>query len=135
MNSPALQFAVECGDLRAVDPGAMVEVLNFGAIYIMPAAAEWDDACLTRVGPMNWDSAFDEQGFRRNPLHLYPCPECGAAGEYTADDLRVRCADRICPMRGPELPRAVWQHLGRSIQKADGWIRQLRKSVKNRREA
>lgn len=131
MRTPFLQFVVECGDLRTSDPAATVEVLRFGRIYIMPAAAEIDDASLRMVGPLNWDSAMDDRGFRRNPAHLYPCPECGGAGEFTADDLRVRCRDRKCPMRGQELSRAVWQHLGYGMAKADGRIRQLRELTRN----
>jgi hypothetical protein len=118
-------------DLCIDDPRAVMEFDGWGAYYIMPAAAEWDDASLAKVGPLNWDSAVDEQGFRRNPAHLYPCPECGGAGEFTADDLRVRCRDRACPLRGQELSRAVWQHLGRGMQKVDGRIRQLRRVLRS----
>jgi hypothetical protein len=126
MNSPFTQFLIltMCEDVRTDNPRAVVNL--GGPYYAATAAAEYDDAALRRVGPLNWDSAVDERGFRRNPQHLYPCPECGGQGEFTPDDLRVRCRDRKCPLRAQELPRGVWQHLGRGMAKADGRIRKLR---------
>ena len=120
-----------CEDVRIDDPRAVVDL--GGPYYAATAAAEYDDGALARVGPLNWDSAIDDRGFRRNPRHLYACPECGGRGQYTADDLRVRCASRACPMRGQELPRAVWQHVGHGMEKAEQRVRGLRKLISQTR--
>ena len=135
MTTPFLQFLTEYGRRTTDDPAEQVEVLFFGSVYAMAAAAEFDDDALQLVGPLNWDSCVDARGFRRNPAHLYPCPECGRRGQFTAGDLRVRCQDRGCPMHQQELPRAVWQHLGLAAEKSDGRIRKLRVLSKTRPEA